>query len=163
MNLRPLRQRDFGLLWWAGLISLAGNWALFIALPIFVLKLTGSAGPVSAVVGANLLAALLFGSVAGAYVDRWDRRRVVVVVNLLQAVTLLPLLLVDSASRVPIVVAVMFVSSALDQFFLPAENALLPRLVAAEHPTAANALNSLNNNIARLVAPALGGLAAAPL
>jgi MFS family permease len=161
MNFAPLRQRDFGLLWWAGLISLAGNWALAIALPIYVLRLTGSASAVSAVVGASLLAGLLFGSFAGAYVDRWDRRRVVVAVNLAQAVVLLPLLLVDSASRVPIVVGVAFVSSALDQFFLPAENALLPRLVAAEHLTAANALNSLNNNIARLVGPALGGIAAA--
>ena len=37
MGLAPLRQRDFGLLWWAGLISLIGNWALGIALPIHVL------------------------------------------------------------------------------------------------------------------------------
>jgi len=44
----------------------------------------------------------------------------------LQAVTLLPLLLVDSAGRVPIVVAVMFVSSGLDQFFLPARTRCYP-------------------------------------
>src|ERR1051326_5182639 len=125
MNLTPLRQRNFGLLWWAGLISLAGNWALFIALPIYVLRLTGSASAVSAVVGANLLAGLLFGSFAGAYVDRWDRRRVVVAVNALQAVVLLPLLLVDSAGRVPIVVGVAFVSAATDQVFQPAEKAPL--------------------------------------
>jgi MFS family permease len=160
MNLEPLRQRNFGLLWWAGLISLAGNWALNIALPIYVLRLTDSPATVSAVVAATLLGNVLFGSFAGAYVDRWDRRRVVVVANLLQTVVLLPLLLVDARERVWIVVAVAFVVSALSQFFQPAENALLPRLVAAEHLAAANSLNSLNNNIGRLVGPALGGLVA---
>jgi len=54
-------------------------------------------------------------------------------------------------------------SAALTQFFQPAENALLPRLVSVEHLTAANSLNSLNNNIGRLIGPAFGGLAAATL
>lgn len=160
MNLAPLRQRDFGLLWWAGLISIAGSWVLNIALPIYVLKLTGSPAAVSAVVSASLFASLMIGPIAGAYVDRWDRKRVVVVVNLLQVVALLPLLAVDRASLIWIVVVVAFVESALSQFFQPAENALLPRLVPAEQLTAANALNSLNNNIGRLVGPAVGGLAA---
>jgi MFS family permease len=160
MNLTPLRQRDFGLLWWAGLISITGSWMLTIALPIAVLKLTGSPAAVSAVVSASLLANLLFGAVAGAYVDRWDRKRVVIVVNVLQGAALLPLVLVDHADRVWIAVAVAFVESALAQFFKPAENALLPGLVRGTDLSAANTLNALNNNIGRLLGPAVGGLAA---
>jgi MFS family permease len=160
MNLRPLRQRNFGLLWWAGLISITGNWVLNIALPIYVLKLTGSPAAVSAVVSGALVASLLFGSFAGAYVDRWDRRRVVVLVNLLQMLAVLPLVLVDRPGRVWIVVVVAFGESALSQFFQPAENALLPSLVTGDNLAAANALNSLNNNIGRLLGPAVGGLAA---
>lgn len=163
MNLGPLSQRNFGLLWWAGTISLIGNWALVIALPIYVLRLTGSPAAVSAVVAAGLLGNVLFGTFAGAYVDRWDRRRVVVAVNVLQTLVLLPLLLVDSAGRVWIVVVVAFAESALTRFFQPAENALLPRLVPAEQLTAANSLNSLNNNLARLVGPAVGGWTVATL
>jgi MFS family permease len=163
MNLAPLRQRNFSLLWWAGLISIAGNWALNIALPFYVLQLTHEPAAVAAVVAAGLCGNVLFGSFAGAYVDRWDRRRIVVTVNVLQTVVLLPLVLVDSYRLVWVVVIVAFTESALTQFFQPAENALLPRLVSAEHLTSANSLNSLNNNIGRLIGPAFGGLAAATL
>ena len=158
--LAPLRQRDFGLLWWAGLISLTGNWVLSVALPIYVLQLTRSTAAVSLVVAAGLAGNLMFGAFAGAYVDRWDRRRILVLVNGLQALLLTPLLLVDSADRVWIVVVVAFGAQALEQFSRPAENALLPRLVAGADLAAANALNVLNNSIARLVGPALGGVAA---
>ncbi|MEV4537939.1 MFS transporter [Asanoa sp. NPDC049518] len=160
MRFAPLRQRDFALLWWAGLISQTGNWLLAIALPIYVLQLTRSPGSVSLVVAASLTGNLLFGAFAGAYVDRWDRRRILVVVNMLQAVLLTPLLLVDTADEVWIVVIVAFGAAALEQFSKPAENALLPRLVTGDHLAAANALNVLNNNLARLVGPALGGIAA---
>src|SRR5262245_11099968 len=111
MDLGPLRHRNFGLLWWAGLISLIGDWALGVALPIYVLKLTHSATATGVVVVANLLPRLLFSAVAGAYVDRWDRRRVVVTINFIQAVVLLPLLFVDSAGQMWIIVAVAFVES----------------------------------------------------
>ncbi|SNT63920.1 Predicted arabinose efflux permease, MFS family [Asanoa hainanensis] len=160
MRLGPLRQRDFGLLWWAGLISLTGNWVLSVALPIYVLQLTRSPAAVSLIVAAGLAGNLLFGAFAGAYVDRWDRRRILVVINGLQALLLAPLLLVSSADRVWIVVVVAFGEQALEQFSKPAENALLPRLVRGDDLAAANALNVLNNIVARLVGPALGGIAA---
>jgi predicted MFS family arabinose efflux permease len=128
-----------------------------------VLQLTGSPAAVSTVVAAGLAGNLVFGSFAGAYVDRWDRRRVVVLVNALQAVVLLPLLLVESGDRVGIAVAVAFAAAALTQFSQPAENALLPRLVSGADLPAANALNTLNNNIGRLVGPAVGGFAAVTL
>ncbi|NUT24155.1 MAG: MFS transporter [Hamadaea sp.] len=163
MHFAPLRQRNFALLWWAGLISIAGDWTLRIALPIYVLQLTGSALATSGAVIAALAPTLLVGLVAGVYVDRWDRRTVLLVVSVLQGVTLLPLLAVDSAAGLWIVYAVLFVQSALSQFFIPAENALLPSLVGADQLPAANSLNSLNNNIGRLAGPALGGLLAASL
>ncbi|NUO59371.1 MAG: MFS transporter [Hamadaea sp.] len=163
MQFAPLRQRNFALLWWAGLISIAGDWTLRIALPIYVLQLTGSALATSGAVVVSLVPMLLFGLVAGVFVDRWDRRNVMLVVSVLQGLTLLPLLAADSVGRLWIVYAVLFVQSALAQFFMPAENALLPNLVAADQLPAANSLNSLNNNIARLAGPALGGLLAASL
>ncbi|MCP2328623.1 putative MFS family arabinose efflux permease [Hamadaea flava] len=163
MQFAPLRQRNFALLWWAGLISIAGDWTLRIALPIYVLQLTGSALATSGAVIAALIPTLLFGLVAGVYVDRWDRRTVLLVVSVLHGVTLLPLLAVDSAGGLWIVYAVLFIQSTLSQLFQPAENALLPNLVTAEHLPAANSLNTLNNNIARLAGPALGGLLTASL
>src|SRR5689334_22907494 len=99
MNAAPLRQRNFALLWFAGLISVAGNWMLRIALPIVVLQMTGSVAAISGVVMATVAPTLLFGLVAGVFVDRWDRRWVMVVASLLQGVLLLPLIAVGSADR----------------------------------------------------------------
>jgi MFS family permease len=155
-----LRQRNFALLWFAGLISLAGDWMLRIALPIFVYQLTGSTLATSTILIVAILPDLLFGSIAGVFVDRWDRKRTMVISNLLLAIGLLPLLAVRSAEQLWMVYMVAFIESAIAQFFGPAENALLPRLVGEEHLVAANSLNSLNNNLARLFGPALGGLAA---
>ena len=159
--LTVLRRRDFALLWFAGLVSLTGDWMLVVALPITVYELTGSALATGGVLIANKLSALVLGSVAGVFVDRWDRKRTMVVANLVRAPMLLLLLAVDSAERVWIVYVVAAAVSAVGQFFRPAENALLPRLVGEEHLVPANALNALNDNLSRLVGPALGGLVAA--
>ncbi|HEU5097738.1 MAG TPA: MFS transporter [Roseiflexaceae bacterium] len=156
-----IRQRNFALLWFAGLISLAGDWTLRVALPIYVYQLSGSTLATSAMLMAGMLPRLLFGSVAGVFVDRWDRKRTMVLANLLMAVGLLPLLAVRSADQLWLIYVVALVEATIAQFFGPAENALLPRLVPEEHLIAANSLNALNNNLARLVGPALGGVAAA--
>lgn len=152
-----LRQRDFLLAWLGGLVSMMGDWVLYIALPLYVYQLTGSTLATSGMFIAELIPALLFGSVAGVFVDRWDRKRTMVISNVLLAVTLLPLLVVQSADWVWMAYAVGFVQSLITQFFRPAENALLPRLVGEEHLLTANSLNALNDNLARLLGPAVGG------
>ncbi len=158
--LTTLRQRNFSLLWSAGLISMIGDWMLFIALPIYVYKLTGSALATSTMFIAEMIPSLLLGSLAGVFVDRWNRKRIMVITNLLLALGLLPLLLVHSTAWLWVVYVVAFVESVLTQFFTPAESALLPLLVSEEHLGPANSLNSLNKNIARLVGPPLGGIVA---
>ncbi len=159
MSFTLLRQRNFALVWWAGLISITGDWMLRIALPVYVLQLTGSPLATSGAVMAGVLPSILFGLIAGVYVDRWDRRRTMLVVSVLQGLFLLPLL----AGNVWAVYAVAFVQASLSLFFQPAEGSLLPQLVAAEDLTAANSLNSLNNNIGRLIGPVLGGFGLAGL
>lgn len=156
-----LRNRNFALLWLGGLISLAGDWVLNIGLPIYVFLLTRSILATSITVMATRVPSLLFGSVAGIFVDRWDRRRTLVGANALLALALLPLLLVRSADLIWIVYAVAFVGACLEQFTAPAENALLPTLVGEAHLVQANSLNGISSNLARLVGPALGGLIAA--
>ncbi len=158
-----LRQRDFSLLWFAGLISISGNWMLQIALPVAVYSLTGSTLAVGGMLLASTIPGILFGSLAGVFVDRWERRRTIVVVNVLLALSILPLLLVRSANELWLVYAVSFVQSTLGQFFTPAENAMLPLLSDPKLLVSANALNALNNNLARLIGPAIGGLVAGAL
>jgi len=155
----PLRERDFRLAWFGGLAAMLGDWALFIALPIHVYRLTGSTLATGGMFVAQLVPALLLGSVAGVFVDRWDRKRTLVVANLLLALCLLPLLAVRSADWVWVTYAVGAGQAVVAQFVRPAEGALLPRLVEEDHLLAANALNTLNDNLARLLGPALGGSA----
>src|SRR5262245_949693 len=89
-----LRRRNFALVWTGGLISLTGDWVLFVGLPLYVYDRTGSALATGAMLLARLLPMVLLGSVAGVFVDRWDRRRTLIVANLLLAAGLLPLLAV---------------------------------------------------------------------
>ena len=159
-DLAPFRHRGFSLLWFAGLLSFAGDWVLHIALPIQVYALTGSTLATGGVVAANVGASLLVGAIAGVYVDRWDRRRTLVTGNLALAAIVAPLALVTTADRVWIVYVVAFCQAIAVQFVSPAEAALLPRLVPSSLLPAANGLNALNNNLARLVGPVLGGFAA---
>jgi hypothetical protein len=76
-----LRQRNFGLLWFGGLISMIGDWVLFIALPIYTYNLTHSSLATGIMFMVGTLPRMLFGSIAGVYVDRWDRQRTMVVAD----------------------------------------------------------------------------------
>ncbi len=151
-----LRQRDFALLWTAGLVSIAGSFALTIALMLHVYQLTGSTLATAGVFAAVSLPGIVIGSIAGVFVDRWDRKRTMVLADLLRALVLLPLLFANNVDRLWIVYAVAVAAGSIGQFFHPAESSLLPRLVGEERLVAANSLNALNDNLGRLAGPALG-------
>jgi len=155
-----LRRRDFALVWTASLISATGDWVLFIGLPIYVYQLTGSTLATSAMFVAELVPQIALGSVAGVFVDRWDRKRTMVVANLLLTVAVLPLAFVRSADLVWIVYVVAFTESLLARFLRPAEAAMLPRLVEKRDLVAANSLGAFAANTARLVGPTVGGIVA---
>ncbi|TGN62919.1 MFS transporter [Nocardioides eburneiflavus] len=155
--LAVLRRRDFGLLWLAGLVSVAGDWVLATALPYVIYVQTGSVLATAGMVAAELVPSIVLGSFAGVFVDRWDRRRVLVVSNLLQAAVVVTLLLAaDGALAVVYVVAAA--QSALAAFAQPAESALLPSLVGEDELVPANALNVLNNRLGRLVGTPVGAV-----
>jgi MFS family permease len=151
-----LRQRNYGLLWWGQLVSMLGNWARFAALPFFIYQLTGSVLASGVMFMVQVVPPVILGAVAGVFVDRWDRRWTMIVADLLRAVVLLPLLSVRSVESLWVVYLVGFVQSAVGQFYGPANNALLPHLVSDGRLVTANALDSLGENIARVLGPAVG-------
>ena len=155
-----VRHRDYRFLLAAGLVSLTGDWVLSIGLTYYVYAVTGSTMASGTVLLASFLPQVLLGSLAGVFVDRWDRRRTMIGANPLLAVGLLPLLAVDGADRVWIAYLVVLFESCVEQFFTPAESSLVPHLVAESDLMTANALNGQNRNLARLVGAALGGVAA---
>jgi MFS family permease len=155
-----LRQRNFGLLWLGGLISMTGDWMLRIALPAHVYSTTGSALATSLMFMASMIPNLLLASLAGVFVDRWDRRRTMVIANILLGILTAGLLFARSPESLWIIYLIAFATSIVGQVVGPAEHALLPTLVDESQLLSANALNALNNNLARLIGPAIGGVIA---
>jgi MFS family permease len=76
--LATLRRRNFALMWCAGLMSLIGDRAMRTALPFYVYQQTGATLATAALFTAAYLPMVLLGSVAGVFVDRWDRQRIMV-------------------------------------------------------------------------------------
>jgi predicted MFS family arabinose efflux permease len=156
--MRVVRQRRFALLWMAGLASLLGDWAFYTVVPIFVLDETGSvflAGMVWAVIA---LPSVVVGPVAGVYVDRWDRQRIMLWGNVAQAMAAAILVVAGAGPGVWVAMTVVLVNAGLAAMILPAENALLPTLVREDDLTPANALNAMNDNLARVVGPPVGAV-----
>src|SRR4051812_11679297 len=154
------RAPDLRLLLAAGLVSMTGDWLLSVGLAYSVYALTGSTLASAAALLSAFVPQVLVGSVAGVFVDRWDRKRTMVVTNLLLAIGLLPLLLVSVADRIWLVYVVLAVQSCVEVFFSPAEQAFLPRVVDDADLVAANGLNGQARNLARLFGSGLGGVIA---
>ena len=152
-----LRQRNFALLWLGDLVSLTGDWLLIVALPFFIYQRTGSVLATGTMFIMEILPRLFLGSLAGVFVDRWNRRKTMIVADIARALILMPLLLVHNNTWIPVIYLVAFVQTVFSQFFGPAEAALIPLLVDEQNLIAANSLNSLSEELTRLIGPTLGG------
>jgi MFS family permease len=142
-------------------VSMTGDWLLGTGLAYAVYSLTGSTLASAAALLSAFVPQVLLGSVAGVFVDRWDRKRTMVATNLLLAIGLAPLLLVSGADQIWLVYVVLAVQSCIEVFFAPAEQAFLPRVVADDDLVVANGLNGQARYLARLVGSGLGGVLAA--
>lgn len=130
--------RHFLKLWLSQLLSLTAFNMVNFTLLLRVYDLTSSATFVSLFVLSFGLPSLLFGAIAGVFADRWDRRRVLIVTNLLR--TLIVLLYLLALDDLPTIYAATFVMATVTQFFTPAEGALIPELVERKRLVAANAI-----------------------
>ncbi|MEO6512952.1 MAG: MFS transporter, partial [Nocardioides sp.] len=157
--------RDLRLLLAAGLISMSGDWVLSVGLVYTVYDVTGSTLASAGALLAAFVPQVVVGLFAGVFVDRWSRARTMVAGNLLLAVGLLPLLLVDGSGhgsgRIWIVYAVLAATSVVEVFVATADSAMLPLLVEEEGRLPANALNGQVAQVARLVGGSVGGVVAA--
>ncbi|NER20935.1 MAG: MFS transporter [Symploca sp. SIO1B1] len=124
-------------------------------------------GWVSAIMIAFTIPAVLFGSVAGVFVDRWSKKTVLVVTNLLRGVLVLaiPALLWFTKDWTPIynlpvgfyvLLGITFLVSTLTQFFAPAEQATIPLIVKNRHLLAANSLYTTTMMASLIIGFAVG-------
>lgn len=163
-DLAPWRtSADFRRLWVAGLVTGFGSFLTFVALPVQMKELTGSAAAVGAIGAAELIPLIVFGLYGGALADALDKRKLIVLTEAGQGV-LCVALLVNATLPHPAVwplYVVAAVSAALSAVQRPAMDALTPRIVAHEHLTAAAALNSLRWTVGGVAGPALAGVVVA--
>ncbi len=155
-----LKNRNFMLLWSGQLISSMGTTITNIALPLIVLALTGSAfqaGSIAAIRGAVYA---LWAIPAGALIDRWNRKTVMVIANLgsglaigsIYVALLLKHLTIPQLYLIGAIEGSFFVFASLARF------TAFPRVVTKEQFPAAVAQTSIANNLAVLIGPLLGGL-----
>ena len=123
-------------------------------------RLTGSTMMVGLSVISNALPMLLLGPVAGVFVDRWDRKRMMIVSDLLRGGLVLLFLTVKTADQVWVYYVVGFLMSCVSRFFFPSQNAALPLIVQDEDDLlAANGLMQMVQTVGLLAGPALAGFA----
>ena len=157
------RNRDFTLLWSSQVISTVGTRVTSVAYPLLVLLLTGSPALAGVVGFAQTLPFLLLYLPGGAWVDRWDRRRTMVVCEVGRMVALGSIAVTAVVGGVHSITiaqlaAVAFVEGSLFVLFDLAEGAALPRLVPAGQLPTAVAWNQARTQGADLVGQPLGGL-----
>lgn len=160
MYWRLLRtNRDFRLLYFGTLISLGGDWFLTVALLDLVLQLTGSATLASLMLLCQTLPIFFFTPHAGHVIDRVDRRKLMIGVDLLRAVACLLPLVARTPALLPFAYAGVILISIGSAYFEPASQAALPNIVDGEELAAANVLMGSTWGTMLAVGAALGGAA----
>lgn len=153
------RNRDYMLLWSGQCISTIGSGVSQIAYPLLILALTRSPALTGFAFATGALPYLIFSLPAGAYVDRWDRKKVMIVCDAGRALSLASVPIAYALGHLTVVQ--LYITSAIEGtlfvFFNIAEVACLPRVVRKDQLPNASAQNQAAENFAFLIAPPLGG------
>jgi MFS family permease len=151
--------RDFWIYFTGQTISQVGSSFTNFALPLLVFKLTGSPTNLALTTAAEFVPYLLFGLVLGAVVDRVDRKRLMISVDLVRAAVIgvLPVLSMLGVLRVEEIYAVAFVQATMGILFDAGEFAAVPSLVGRDELVTANARIMATNSAGQIVGPVLAG------
>ncbi len=154
----PLARRDFRLLWLAQTISDLGDGLTNLALLLLALKLTGSPAAVAATLIVLELPQVTIGLVAGVFVDRWERRRVMLASDLLRAALVVGFVAVGSSSTLWLLFVLAIAQASVGTFFSPARTALVATLLPQDELFAANSLGQLSRVLAYILGESAAGV-----
>ncbi len=152
-----LRNHNFRLIWTGQLITEMGTSLTSLAASIYVYKVTGSALNVGLMMMASAAPSLLVGLIAGVFVDRYDRKRIMMAADMVRAVLIvsIPFLMPYNIAWIYILVAL---SATVGQFFNPAHASVLPEIASEEELNAANSLMAISSFGSLVVGYAAAGL-----
>ncbi|HLE92859.1 MAG TPA: MFS transporter [Anaerolineales bacterium] len=153
------RNRNFSLMWSGQLVSTIGTALTSLAASIYVFRLTDSALSVGLMLMATAAPSLLVGLFAGVFVDRYDRKKIMITADLIRAllVVLIPFLVPINIIWLYIIV---MLTSAIGQFFDPAHESVLPEVASDEELASANSLMAISSFGSTAVGFAAAGLIA---
>ena len=156
------RNRSFRRLFLGQVVSELGNWFNFIA-ALGLVRVVSDADPevTTLLLISRLVPFTLFAPLAGAFVDRWSRRTVMIVTDLLRVIVALAFLLVHSREDLWIAYAGTVVLTVLTAFFEAAKNAAVPNITGEQDLLAGNALMFSSRFLFMSLGAALGGWTAA--
>ena len=153
------RNLNFFSIWIGQTISVVGDFLYIIALMWWVLEKTGSTAAMATVAICSSLPAIILGPFAGTYVDRVDKRRLLILMDLGRGVLItVPgvLYFLNQLQVWHIFVIAAFLSS-MSTFFNPALASFLPVIVNKEQLVQANSISQMSSNLSGIIGPALGG------
>lgn len=153
-----LKIRDFRLLWLGQIISNFGDSLTGLAVLLLINELTGGSAKAIAL-GAIVQAVpqLIFGLLAGVYVDRMDRKRIMIAADILRGVTVLALTLVVSADQLWLLYTIGFIQATISAFFAPSRTAYMALIVPKDGLLSANSLSQTSRIIASVGGVAIAG------
>ena len=156
-----LRIKDYRYLWTAQIASDFGDNLTFLSLMFLVQRLTGSTVALATLMIVVTVPSLVFSMVSGVYVDRFDRRRMMIVSDFFRALLVLGFLFVQSEELLPLLYVIAFLQASIATLFNPARGALLPRIVGEEKLLAANSVSQTSRIIFNVLGTTAAGILAA--
>jgi MFS family permease len=150
--------RGFRQLWLGQVVSQMGDWFNTIALYTIILNLTGSGRDVGLLLVARFLPSFVFGSLSGVIADRFSRRSIMIISDLLRALVVLGFLFVRRADQLWLIYVLTVLQLALSTFFEPAKTAAIPSIVSDRELVAANAISSVTWSAMLTLGAAIGGV-----
>lgn len=153
------RNRDYAILWGGQTVSSIGTGVSDLAFPLLILTLTHSPTQAGIVAALRALPYLLFSLPAGAFVDRWDRKRAMILCDTGRAIALgsIPIAHALGLLGIAQLYSVSFIEGTFFVFFSLAETAALPQVVPTAQLPHATAANNAAYGVTALVGPPLGG------
>lgn len=161
------RKRDFSLMWSAQLVSTIGESLTDLAAAILIFSLTDSAFAVGAILMVTAIPTLVFGLFAGVFVDRFDKKKILLLANLLRGFIVLGIPLAFTMAQSGVIsedlaiaalYGLVFISASVRQFFDPAWEAVLPEIASEEELTQANSFLAVSSFGSTAVGFAAAGL-----
>jgi MFS family permease len=153
-----LKNRDFLALWLSQLISKVGDNFAVVAALVLINELAAKPGLAVVVIAAAMTIPQLFALASGVLVDRFSRKMVMILTDLLRAVVILLPLLVQSSDQLYILYVSAFALQFLGAMFIPARNASIPNMVPEEQLLTANALIQATELVSLIVGASLATL-----